>query len=186
LTVIYKYPGVNSTSYGVLTIRDSISYYDIYSAKENYKTPPVAGSRFRHNGVYKNFSSKEMLLLSQPVDEQKYIVADKVDQQNWSITEEEKVILGYRCHKAIMQDAFGTVEAWFTRSIASPAGPDVRHGLPGLILQCRYTTSLPATAISITKGTKDIMKPRDGRKVTRQQFIREVEIWQKKNLPSAR
>ena len=54
---------------------------------------------------------------------------------NWSISPEQKKILGYTCQKAMCNFRGRTYEAWFTTEIPVKDGPWKFHGLPGLILE---------------------------------------------------
>jgi len=61
-------------------------------------------------------------------------VIDSFFDWNWEITEDEKVISGYVCKKAISRMQGYHFEAWFTDEIPVSAGPEKFDGLPGLIL----------------------------------------------------
>ncbi|WP_026705757.1 GLPGLI family protein [Flavobacterium soli] len=64
---------------------------------------------------------------------------DKLIPWNWEISEETKIIAGYKCKKAISKAYNSEFTAWFTEEIPVNAGPDRFDGVPGLIL---YATSL--------------------------------------------
>ncbi|MDY6025545.1 GLPGLI family protein [Bergeyella zoohelcum] len=68
----------------------------------------------------------------------------------WEITDEEKVINGYKVKKAITKSFeieegedyyLGNAVAWFAPDIPYSTGPARYYGLPGLILELTYTKS---------------------------------------------
>lgn len=71
----------------------------------------------------------------QPQSEYIYQYSEVEDYPRWSITQEEIIILGYRCLKAIGSYRGRIYTAWFTYEIPMNAGPWKLGGLPGLILK---------------------------------------------------
>lgn len=70
---------------------------------------------------------------------QYFSYSDKLEQHNWQVVNEQKVILGYTCQKATTRFAGRDYIAWFTSAIPIPDGPYKFHGLPGLILEVADT-----------------------------------------------
>jgi hypothetical protein len=65
----------------------------------------------------------------------------------WKITEETKVINGYKTQKATAESYntdgrgdwdYGDAIAWFTQDIPLPIGPERYYGLPGLIVKLEF------------------------------------------------
>ena len=63
-----------------------------------------------------------------------YIFADDKPKIEWKIENEEKIILGYKCKKAIGDFRGRQYVVWFTQQIPISLGPWNIDGLPGLIL----------------------------------------------------
>jgi GLPGLI family protein len=88
------------------------------------------------------------------VFEKKYLVQDSLIPIVWRITDETRTIAGFDCRKAVgkLYDSLYVV-AFYTDQIALPAGPEIYHGLPGLILGLafpRYYTTWFATRVELT------------------------------------
>jgi len=58
---------------------------------------------------------------------------------NWTLINEEKDILSYKCKKAITNFSGRDYEAWYSVDINLPEGPYKFNGLPGLILSITDT-----------------------------------------------
>lgn len=68
---------------------------------------------------------------------QKFFV-EEVVKGKWNITNEQEIIMGYVCTKALLKNENNDqviAEAWFTKEIALPIGPSYYFGLPGLVLK---------------------------------------------------
>ncbi len=85
---------------------------------------------------------------------------DKLIAWNWEITNENQVINGYNCKKAISRAFNAYIMVWFTEDIAVNAGPGKFDGLPGLILYVN-TGGLEfiAEKIEISNKKISIVKP---------------------------
>jgi NAD-dependent dihydropyrimidine dehydrogenase PreA subunit len=95
----------------------------------------------------------------------------------FDLTGKQKTILGMPCQQALLKKDKDTVEAWFTPAIPVSAGPMGLAGLPGMILEAtQRNVSFVATAF--TPGTADaalIVKPKEGKKVTGEEYDKIVE-----------
>lgn len=78
-----------------------------------------------------------------------YMVKSEYSPPKWKLTDEEKIILNYPCHKAITVkkrvNRLGKVEnititAWYTNELPYPFGPKEYLGLPGVILELHEST----------------------------------------------
>ncbi len=110
---------------------------------------------------YKDFKKNEMLFQYFNAD-QLFNGKDSLQNWNWQITEEIKIINGYTCKKALADwvghDAQFT--AWFTEDVPVNGGPEKFDGLPGLILYVGtpfYEYS--AVLIKEVNNKVDITKP---------------------------
>ncbi len=75
-----------------------------------------------------------------------FLVESRLESRDWKITNETKKIGSYTCQKAIVyKDIYEGgrflfreyAEAWFTKSLPFPFGPEKYGGLPGLILELK-------------------------------------------------
>lgn len=69
-----------------------------------------------------------------------YWYREDIPQINWKLFDESKIILGYRCQKAIGHFRGRDYVAWFTMDIPVKSGPYKFSGLPGLILELSDTS----------------------------------------------
>lgn len=63
-----------------------------------------------------------------------FLVADRVAEAEWALTQEVAEFLGFPAYKATATINGKSVEAWFTPAVPAPVGPETYGGLPGLIL----------------------------------------------------
>lgn len=130
--------------------------------------------------------------------EKKFIISDSVQKLNWKITGETQNVLGHICQKATAQrtgkrtqmtmdngklerkeiDDTTNMVAWFTTEIPVPAGPEVQGQLPGLILALEMNDGrmvYKALEIMPKADLATIKEPTKGKKVTREEFLKERE-----------
>lgn len=70
----------------------------------------------------------------------KHVIEDSLPEFKWTLEEEEKVVLGYKCKRAVAKnpiDLMITYDVWYTDEIPLPIGPLYLNGLPGLILEVK-------------------------------------------------
>lgn len=127
-----------------------------------------------------------------------FVVVDSIRKLNWKLTDETKTILNYTARKATAQ-RIGTrpqvsmengqmkrqevpdtanIVAWFTTDIPVPAGPGAEYQgqLPGLILELDVNNGrnlIKAVEVSAKVNTKQIKEPKEGKKLTAAEFIKE-------------
>ncbi len=131
--------------------------------------------------------------------EKKFIVGDSIRKLNWKLTGETKTILNHACQKAIAQRIgthmmmnldngkmerkevadTSTIIAWFTPEIPVATGPaDYQGQLPGLILEADVNNGrqlFKAIEISPKADIAAIKEPKNGKKVTRDEFKTETQ-----------
>lgn len=103
-----------------------------------------------------------------------FLIDGEMETSPWKLTGEEKEILGFTCQEAVMEkDSVKTV-AWFTPSIPVSAGPGSYNNLPGLVLEVNVKDGdRVISATSVEENTGDLAKlgkPKEGKKVTREEF----------------
>lgn len=107
-----------------------------------------------------------------------------IAKPKFKLVTETKTIHGYTCYKAITtevehfsklndgrEDLVNTIEAWYTPEISAPFGPLNFFGLPGLILELKYT-NVTYTAVDLKLKNKaiEIETPKKGKKITNEAF----------------
>jgi len=158
---------------------------------------------------YHNFE-KGLRIDQQEVLDKSFVVTDSIKTLNWKLSEETKTILNHTAHKAtasristrsrmtmengeMKRQEFpdtAQVVAWYTTEIPVPAGPDFQGQLPGLILEMdvdKGQTIWRATEISPKVNTSKIKEPKDGKKITAEEFKKErVRLMDemRKNMPA--
>lgn len=131
--------------------------------------------------------------------EKKFIIGDSIRKLNWKLTGETKAILNHICQKATAQligvrmmmnmdngkmeqkevADTSTIVAWFTPDIPVAIGPAEYQGqLPGLILEADINNGrqlFRATEISPKADIAALKEPKNGKKVTRDEFRKETQ-----------
>lgn len=91
----------------------------------------------------------------------------------WQITQENKIIGGYVCYKAISKN---NRVVWFTPNIPLSFGPKDLNGLPGLILEVEIgKISIVASEIVFKEvSDKRIKKPTKGTPITEKEYSKKI------------
>ncbi|MGE0077266.1 MAG: GLPGLI family protein [Bacteroidales bacterium] len=104
----------------------------------------------------------------------KFLIESNADTIKWKITGNQKEIMGYNCLEAELVGASKKTIAWFAPALTVQTGPDGFTGLPGLILAVDIEEGkMTLTACKIdfkAIDSKELSKPKDGKKVTAQEF----------------
>jgi len=121
--------------------------------------------------VYKNV--KDSIVLSEEyIIDRKFLIKENLIDFGWQLQNEEQIISGYKCHKAIA----GQTVAWYCSDIPINDGPYIFRGLPGLILKLSHMNkTVTATEVLILKETPSISRPKGGKVVTREEFQRTMD-----------
>lgn len=127
-----------------------------------------------------------------------YLITDSIRKLQWKLTDETKTIMDHTVRKAILSRIStsmrmsmengemkrtavpdtATIIAWFTTEIPVPGGPQYQGQLPGMILELDINngqTVYKAIEISTKVNTKKIKAPKDGKKLTADEFTKERE-----------
>jgi len=106
--------------------------------------------------------------------QRKFLIESDLKAPDWKITGNQKKILNYPCQEATRQDSDRKITAWFTAAIPISSGPSSYTGLPGLVLEVNINDGdQTITATSVKPGEADaalIVKPKDGKKVTQEEY----------------
>lgn len=163
--IIDKLNNINEFSFNRALNRVKGCYYKDLISKEKIKSIEFAGNLYN---------------ITVPFDEYK-----------WNITNETKMISGYKCYKATcVYEEYDTrrkknlvfnPEVWFAPKIPFPFGPRGLDGLPGLVLEGKFSSGIYfyATDIkfSLTNKNIDIEKPNKGIFVSDEEYKRiQIEL----------
>ncbi|WP_448519261.1 GLPGLI family protein [Rhodoflexus sp.] len=135
--------------------------------------------RFMRNmgSTYLNFETSQWLELREFMS-RKFLIEDTLKVRAWKFEDEEKVVNGYTCKKATMEDEFMNrkvnVVAWYADQMLAPVGPDRFHSLPGTVLEVNVEDELvvfrPLSISTKTPPKNELKAPSEGKKVTRAEF----------------
>lgn len=107
-----------------------------------------------------------------------FLIESSADTLPWKLTGNRKEILGYSCMEAYyLKDSSRTV-AWFAPAIPVSSGPGSYCGLPGLILEVNVNDGkrvIVCTSISMGEVADKLEKPKQGKKVSKEEFRAIVE-----------
>ncbi len=112
-----------------------------------------------------------------------FLIEEEKSNRKWKIVNEQKMILGYRCMKAVSTtEEGGETVVWFAPEIKLQAGPGKFNGLPGLVLEVSNDNgkmTISAKEIKLDEVEEiEVEKPKKGKKVTQEEFL---EIVKKKS-----
>lgn len=136
----------------------------------------VGGDGVRHYSSKTNIS-----LWAHDVFGEDVIVVDTINSQNWSITNETKIIGKYKVIKATKKKiGFNKkpieIIAWFTPEIPNNYGPIGYYGLPGLILEIQERDFIIyAKKIKFKKNPLTLKKPSKGKRMSQDEYAIYVE-----------
>lgn len=108
----------------------------------------------------------------------KFLVSGDARKTNWKMTGKQKDILGFACQQATTEVDSDKVEVWFTPAIPVASGPQEFGGLPGMVLEASVGKSYTIVATEVKPGEaekKELVKPTEGKKMSRAQFEEMVE-----------
>ena len=147
--------------------------------------------------TYCNFETAQRVDQREIMDKS-FLVTDSIRKLSWKLSDETKTILNYTARKATAQNIRmrnqmsmengvmkreqipDTVQvvAWFTTDIPVPAGPEFGGQLPGLILEINSGNGqqvYKAIEISPKVSVSKIKEPKEGKKMTVAEFVKERE-----------
>ena len=108
-----------------------------------------------------------------------FLIESGTDTVKWKITGNQKEVLGYSCLEAELVGASKKTVAWFAPTLPIQTGPDGYSGLPGLILSIDIEDgkmTLTASKIEFKPiDSKELAKPKDGKRVTAQEYKKIVD-----------
>lgn len=104
-----------------------------------------------------------------------FLINGDLPASDWKITGEQKMILDHPCMEATKTDTAGIItRIWFAPGIPVKSGPSHYCNLPGLVLEVDIEDGKQkflAKSIDFTEPEKSLLKkPKDGKKVTKEEF----------------
>ena len=180
----------------VLSFNKEVSFFKEEEKVDAYSGATDSwGSNFSRGPQYKNIQDNS-LVQEQEFYGKKFLVKDKLQEINWTMGAESKLIGQYMCFKAtasIPTDdlswydfswgnlnenneekavEYTQVEAWYTLQIPLRHGPAEYWDLPGLILEVSAgnTTMLCSQIVLNPKDGVDIKIPEKGKEVTKNEY----------------
>ncbi len=150
------------TGYYTFTFADNKSIYKFDHWDENVKIPTFLKKSDEDNIWYVDFNS-DKFNMQKNVYGSSFNIEDSIKNLEWKITNENRVIAGFNCRKAVAQ-IFDSVYvfAFYTDEITIPGGPCSINGLPGMILGVtipRLFTSWIATKVMLNNVDESTIKP---------------------------
>jgi GLPGLI family protein len=150
------------TGYYTYTFADNKSIYKFDHWDEKAKMPEFLRRSDEENVWYVDHTQDKMNI-QKNVWGSNFNVEDSLPHLEWRLTNENRVIAGFNCRKAVAK-MFDSVYvfAFYTDEILIPGGPCTIHGLPGMILGVtipRLYTSWIATKVMLNNVQENLIKP---------------------------
>jgi GLPGLI family protein len=155
------------TAYYNFTFADNKSVYKFDHWDAGPKMPEFMRKNDEENVWYFDYAANKYNM-QKNVFGSVFNVEDSIPQISWRLTNENRIIAGFNCRKAvarIMDSVY--VFAFYTDEIVVPGGPCSINGLPGMILGLtipRMYTSYIATKITLNNVNVADIKPVSAKK----------------------
>src|ERR1035437_3336673 len=150
------------TGYYTFTFADNKSIYKFDHWDPGPKVPDFMRKSDEDNVWYYDYNAGKFNM-QKNVWGSNFNIEDSIPKLEWRITNENRVIAGFNCRKAVAK-IFDSVYvfAFYTDEILIPGGPCSINGLPGMILGVtipRLFTSWIATKVSVNGVNESMIKP---------------------------
>lgn len=104
-----------------------------------------------------------------------FLIEKPMQEANWKVTGNQKVILGYPCMEAFRQDTAGVkTVVWFAPSLSIKGGPAGFCNLPGMVLEADVNsgsrTYLAKSVEPVSPEELKLQKPKEGKKMTEEEY----------------
>jgi len=167
----------------VLFFSPEATVYKNLEKEEEESMASEAGMRIMmsqpDNVLHLDLANKEMVEQKEFMTRM-FLINSEIPEIEWKITGQQKMILDFPCMEATQTDTSGVVtSAWFTPSIPVQSGPAKYFNLPGLVLEVDKDNGqmqFIAKSVNFEAPDKSLLKkPKDGKKVTKEEYDRIVE-----------
>ncbi|MCW4469263.1 GLPGLI family protein [Flavobacterium sp. MFBS3-15] len=149
----------------------------------------IAQSKFYGlDSFYNNLATDESLELANIMD-RIVLIEKKISETGWQLTDETKMIDGYKCYKATTEykyhwngkDRSWPVTAWYAPSIPIDLGPLRYAGLPGLILELSegYCSWVVERIDLSPKKKIKVARPKSGEAMTQEELDSQTDKMKK-------
>ena len=150
------------TGYYTFTFADNKSVYKFDHWDEKSKLPDFLKKSDEENVWYYDYNTGKFNI-QKNVWGSNFNVEDSIPALEWKLTNENRLIAGFNCRKAVTK-IFDSVYvfAFYTDEIIIPGGPCSINGLPGTILGVtipRLFTSWIATKVKVNDVQESTIKP---------------------------
>ncbi len=150
------------TGYYTYTFANNKSVYKFDHWDPSVKIPEFLRKSDEENVWYFDYSAG-FFNMQKNVYGSNFNVQDTIPALEWKLTNENRVIAGFNCRKAVAK-IFDSVYvfAFYTDEIMIPGGPCSINGLPGMILGVtipRLFTSWIATKVNVNQVNENSIKP---------------------------
>jgi GLPGLI family protein len=155
------------TAYYTFSFADNKSIYKFDHWDEKEKIPSFLKRSDEENIWYTDYNAGK-LNMQKNMNGTNLVVDDSIRNLQWKLTNENRIIAGFNCRKAvaIMFDSV-YVFAFYTDEIVISGGPCSINGLPGMIMGVtipRLYTSWIATKVMLEGVDVNAIKPLAGKK----------------------
>jgi GLPGLI family protein len=133
----------------------------------------ITGGTQADEKVYRDLKNKKQIRQADLMGKM-FLVSGETEAPAWKMTGKQKMILNMPAMEAQAINGEDTLFAWYTTSIPLSTGPDVFHGLPGLILELNSGHVL-MKAIDFKPGdvnNNKIKAPTKGKKIEARAFAK--------------
>ncbi len=161
-----------------LDFNETKSVYKL--AKENTDVKYMWGRKPSETDVTVKDIKNNQILLQRDIFEQTYLVKDSLQNYEWKISNETRLIAGFECRKAVTKICDSVyIVAFYTDEITVSSGPESFGGLPGMILGLavpRLQITWFATKVELKEPTEAILNPKQkGKTVTWQVYEKDLQ-----------
>ena len=160
------------TSYNMAIVKDKIKGMALSGGNVDFRNMPKATIIYR---VIKDKIKDEMLFFN-IFGTTKMFYKEPLIQMEWSLMNEEREILGYKCKKATTTYSGREYTAWYSIDIIISEGPYKFNGLPGLILSIKDTKNHHSFEVNGIKKINEVynLDYENHIKVTKNEYVQTV------------
>src|SRR5450432_428183 len=163
------------TGYYTFTFAGNKSIYKFDHWDEKVKLPEWLRQGDEDNVWYYDYNTKKFNM-QKNVWGSNINIEDSIQPLQWRLTNENRVIAGFNCRKAVAK-MFDSVYifAFYTDEILIPGGPCSINGLPGMIMGVtipRLFTSWIATKVTVNDINESLIKPVSVKKSYTTKFLK--------------
>jgi GLPGLI family protein len=179
----YVTNSIKKNEYG-LYILEKVSVFNIIDKidqSEEINKFSIITKALNGGKYYCDFNNNEKIYIID--DGEKFNITKFINEYKWNLTNESKIINGYKCFKATShKEEFSKLRkktlsvspiVWYAPELPFPFGPSGLDGLPGLVLEGSINgkTYFYATKINFDYKEKiDFERPKSGKYITPEEY----------------